>query len=74
MANGYTVVQSNDTVLSIQQWLQEQIDRLRGFAKPFGYIKPPDLTNPTITPKPTLMGLQVKTQQYVNDMPSGVEN
>ena len=71
MLNGYTVVQSNDTALQIQQWWQEQLDRIRQFGERFN-PKPTVLPNPTATPKPTLMGLQTKTQQYVNDMQNGV--
>jgi hypothetical protein len=74
MANGYTVIESNDVTLSIQQWLQEQIDRIRGILKPFGYKDPKPLPNPTETPKPTVLGIQARTKQYVNDMPSGVNN
>lgn len=73
MANGYTVVQSNDVTLSIQQWLQEQIDRIREILTPLG-VKPKPFTPPTETPKPTVLGLQARTQQYANENPSGVQN
>ena len=67
MLNGYTVVQSNDVTLSIQQWLQEQIDRIRRILEPLGYETPKPFPTPTETPKPTVLGLQARTQQYANN-------
>ena len=73
MVNGYTRVASEDISPNVDSWLLEQIRKFREFLD--------GLQNP-VAEKPTLlasgvgkqpkMGLESKTQQFVNDNPTGV--
>ena len=75
MANGYTRVASEDISPNVDSWLLEQIRKLREFLDGLQVNKPvkPTLLASNVGKQPK-MGLQSKTQQYVNDMSSGVEN
>ena len=74
MANGYTRVASEDISPNVDSWLLEQIRKLREFLDGLQVNKPvkPTLLASSVGKQPK-MGLETKTKQYVNDMPSGVE-
>lgn len=76
MANGYTRVASEDTSSNVDSWLLEQIRKFREWLE--GLQKPAVAEKPTpyasSVGKQSKMGLETKTQQFVNDnIPSSVQ-
>lgn len=75
MLNGYTRVASEDISSNVDSWLLEQLRKLREFLEGLQVNKPvkPTLLASSVS-KESRMGLETRTKQYVNTMPSGVEN